>query len=133
MHGESRPNKTRRSMRIFDSPASCAPQVKLLSNGRYQVVISNAGGGYSRWGDLAVTRWREDATRDHWGSYLFVRDLKSNLVWSTGYQPCGREPDDYEVVFNEDCATITRNDFGLTTKLEVLVSPEDDAEVRRIS
>ena len=56
-------------MRIFDSPASIASQVKLLSNGHYQVVISNAGGGYSRWRDLAVTRWREDATRDCWGHF----------------------------------------------------------------
>ena len=74
-------------MRIFDSPASRAPEVHLLSNGRYHVVISNAGGGYSRWRDLAVTRWREDATRDCWGTFIYLRDLATGEFWSAAYQP----------------------------------------------
>ena len=80
-----------------------------------------------------MTRWREDATSDDWGSYVFLRDVQSGEVWSAGYQPSGVEPDSYDVVFNEDRAEITRRDGTLTTMLEVLVSAEDDAEVRRVS
>jgi cyclic beta-1,2-glucan synthetase len=109
------------------------PATQLLSNGTYAVMLTAAGSGYSRWGDLAVTRWREDATRDDSGSYIFLRDTQSGAVWSAGFQPTGAEPDEYAAEFNEDHVEITRRDGTLTTSLEVLVSAEDDAEVRRVS
>jgi cyclic beta-1,2-glucan synthetase len=112
---------------------SSTPATHLLSNGRYTVMITAAGSGYSRWGDLAVTRWREDSTCDDLGSYVFLRDVNSGGVWSAGFQPRGVEPDDYEVVFNEDRAQFTRRDGTLTTIQEIVVSAEDNAEVRRIS
>ena len=112
---------------------TAAVATHLLSNGRYAVMLTAAGSGYSRWRGLAVTRWREDATCDDWGSYIFLRDVRSGDVWSAGYQPIGAEPDAYDVAFNEDRAEITRHDGTLTTTLEVLVSAEDDAEVRRVS
>ena len=112
---------------------TAAPTTHLLSNGRYAVMITAAGSGYSRWRGLAVTRWREDATCDDWGSYIFLRDVHSGDGWSAGFQPSGVEPAAYDVVFTEDRAEFTRHDGTLTTTLEVLVSAEDDAEVRRVS
>jgi cyclic beta-1,2-glucan synthetase len=109
------------------------PQTHLLSNGRYSVMLTGAGSGYSRWGDLAVTRWREDVTRDDDGSYLFLRDVASGAVWSAAYQPSGIEPQSYQVTFSEDRAEFIRTDGTITTTLEIVVSPEDDAEVRRLS
>ena len=109
------------------------PVTQLLSNGRYSVMLTAAGSGYSRWRDMAVTRWREDATCDDWGSYVFLRDVDSGNVWSAGFQPSGTEPDDYDVAFNEDRAEFARRDGTLKTTMEVLVSAEDDAEVRRVS
>ena len=109
------------------------PATHLLSNGSYAVMMTAAGSGYSRWGDIAITRWREDATRDDSGSYIFLRDIRSGEVWSAGFQPTGAEPDEYTVDFHEDRVEIARRDGTLTTTLEVLVSAEDDAEVRRVS
>ncbi len=109
------------------------PQVHLLSNGRYAVMVTGAGSGYSRWNDLGITRWREDLTRDDSGSYIFLRDVESGQVWSAAYQPCGVEPDSYEVSFTEDRAEFVRTDGHITTTLEIVVSPEDDAEVRHLS
>ena len=109
------------------------PETQLLSNGHYGVMVTAAGSGYSRWRDLAVTRWREDVTRDDWGSYVFLRDVQSGQVWSAGYQPSGVEPSSYEVNFDEDRAEFARRDGALTTTLDVVVSPEDDAEVRRVT
>jgi cyclic beta-1,2-glucan synthetase len=109
------------------------PQTHLLSNGRYSVMLTAAGSGFSRWRDLAVTRWRADPTCEDTGSYFFVRDLASGAQWSAGYQPSRIEPDGYEVNLSEDRAEIHRTDGTITTVLEVLVSPEDDAEVRRVS
>ncbi|MFZ0821642.1 MAG: glucoamylase family protein, partial [Candidatus Acidiferrales bacterium] len=119
-------------VRRFTTPSEGTPRTQLLSNGRYSVMLTAAGSGYSRWQDLAITRWREDATRDCWGTYIFLRDEQSGNVWSAGYQPTGAEPDEYEATFYEDHAEIRRRDRSLSTLLEVTVSPED-AEVRRLS
>jgi len=120
-------------LRRFTSPHEATPRTHLLSNGRYAVMLTVAGSGYSRWRDIAVTRWREDATRDCWGSYIFLRDTHTGSVWSAGYQPSGVEADDYEVSFSEERAEIIRRDGEWSTTLEVVVSSEDDAEVRRLS
>ena len=80
--------------RRLTTPHAAAPATHLLSNGRYAVMLTAAGSGYSRWRDLAVTRWREDATCDDWGCYIFLRDTESGAVWSAGFQPSGAEPDD---------------------------------------
>ncbi|HRB02122.1 MAG TPA: protein ndvB, partial [Ilumatobacteraceae bacterium] len=109
------------------------PRSHLLSNGRYSVMVSAAGSGYSRWNDLAVTRWREDVTRDAWGSYVYLRDTASGVVWSAAHQPAGVEADAYEVAYCEEAATFIRRDGPITTTLKVLVSAEDDAEIRRVS
>ncbi|MBZ5645100.1 MAG: phosphorylase [Acidobacteriia bacterium] len=120
-------------LRRFTSPHSPVPRTHLLSNGKYAVMLTAAGSGYSRWRDIAVTRWREDATLDQYGSYIFLRDAQTGDVWSAGYQPTGVEPEAYEVTFYEDRAEFIRRDRSLTTTLEVVVSPEDDAEIRRVS
>jgi cyclic beta-1,2-glucan synthetase len=120
-------------LRRLHGPHSATPHVHLLSNGRYAVMLTAAGSGYSGVGDLALTRWREDVTRDDSGSYIFLRNVDSGKVWSAGYQPSGVEPDSYDVTFTEDRAEFIRVDASLTTMLEIVVSPEDDAEVRRVS
>jgi cyclic beta-1,2-glucan synthetase len=120
-------------VRRFTSAHALRPRTHLLSNGRYGVMVTTAGSGYSRWLDLAITRWREDPTRDVGGTYIFLRDVASGESWSAGHQPSGGEPDSYEVVFSEDRADIARRDRTIATRLEVIVSPEDDAEIRRLS
>ena len=120
-------------VRRFQSPHDPTPRTHLLSNGSYAVMMTAAGSGYSRWHDLAVTRWREDVTRDHFGTYVFIRDVNSGEVWSAGYQPRGVEPSSYEVEYSEERVEIVRRDGAITTTLEVVVSAEDDAEVRRVS
>ncbi|MEA2204781.1 MAG: hypothetical protein QOE77_1557 [Blastocatellia bacterium] len=119
--------------RVYDTPHLPTPRTQLLSNGTYTVMITSAGSGYSQCGPLAVTRWREDVTRDHWGSYCYVRDVRSGAVWCTGFQPVGREPQSYAVAFSEDKVDFWRQDGGISTHTEVVVSAEDNAELRRVS
>jgi cyclic beta-1,2-glucan synthetase len=120
-------------LRHFTSPHDAIPRTHLLSNGRYAVMVTAAGSGYSRWGDIAVTRWREDVTRDPWGSYLFLRDRHSGTVWSAGYQPSGLEADSYEVEYSEDKVEFSRRDGPIATRQTIVVSAEHDAEIRRVS
>ena len=104
-----------------------------MSNGRYHVVISSAGGGYSRWRDLAVTRWREDATRDSWGTFVYLRDLATGDFWSTAYQPTLRATKGYEAIFTQARAEFRQRHAGLEIHTEISVSPEDEVELRRIT
>src|SRR5688572_901996 len=120
-------------VRRYLTPHTLSPRVHLLSNGSYAVMVTNAGSGYSRRQQLAMTRWREDITRDAWGTFIYVRDLESGAVWSATYQPTGREPDEYEVTFAPDRATWRRVDGDVEIRTEVVVSPEDDVEIRRVS
>ena len=118
-------------MRIINQTMTAQPEVQLLSNGRYHVMVTSTGGSYSRWKDLAVTRWREDATSDNWGNFSYVRDVDSGQYWSTAFQPTMVEPKKYEVIFSEGRAEFRRHDRGIDLYTEIVVSPEDDIEMRR--
>jgi len=120
-------------MRVFTNPTTPAPEVHLLSNGRYHVVISSAGGGYSRWRELAVTRWREDTTRDCWGMFVYLRDLGTGEFWSTAYQPTLKLTKGYEAIFTQSRAEFRHRHAGIEVHTEISVSPEDDVELRRIT
>jgi cellobiose phosphorylase len=115
-----------------DHPDTAIPEVQLLSNGRYHVMVTNAGGGSSRWKDLRRDRWREDSTSDNWGTFCYLRDKASGEVWSTAHQPTLTKADHYEAIFSEGRAEFRRKDFGIETHTEIVVSPEDDIEVRRV-
>lgn len=119
------------SIRIFNNPHTHAPQVQLLSNGRYHLVLTQSGGGYSRWKDIAVTRWREDSTSDNWGLFSYIRDVKTGAFWSTSYQPTGGAVKNFKAVFTEAHAEFSRSDASIDTQTEIVVSPEDDIELRR--
>ncbi|HYK92395.1 MAG TPA: glycosyl hydrolase family 65 protein, partial [Acidobacteriota bacterium] len=120
-------------IRVFSSPESPIPELQLLSNGRYHVMVTNAGGGYSRWKNIAVTRWREDSTCDNWGMFCYIRDVTSGDVWSTAYQPTHIESEKYEAIFSEARAEFRRRDHDIDTHTEIAVSPEHDIELRRIT
>ena len=120
-------------IRVFNSPDTSIPEVQLLSNGRYHVMVTNAGGGYSRWKDMAITRWREDSTCDPWGTFCYLRDAESGEVWSTTCQPVPKQAESYEAIFSEGRAEFRRRDHGFDTHTEIAVSPEDDIELRRIT
>src|ERR1700674_3893256 len=113
-------------MRVFDTPSSRAPEVHLLSNGRYHLVISNSGGGYSRWRDLAVTRWREDGTCDCWGAFVYLRDPATGEFWSATYQPTLRPTERYEAIFAAARAEYRHRRGDLEICMEICVSREDD-------
>jgi cyclic beta-1,2-glucan synthetase len=120
-------------VRHYVTPHTLSPRAHLLSNGDYAVMVTNAGGGYSRRQALALTRWREDVTCDDWGSFCYVRDLESGDVWSTTFQPTRKEPQVYDVTFAPDRALFRRIDFDLEVRTEIVVSTEDAAELRRVS
>lgn len=119
-------------IRVFTSPDTQNPEVALLSNGRYHVMVTNAGGGYSRWKDFAVTRWREDRTCDNWGMFCYIRDVATNEYWSSAYQPTLKASKYYEAIFSEGRVEFRGKEHDYDTHTEIAVSAEDDIELRRL-
>lgn len=118
---------------FYSSAIGGAPITHLLSNGRYAVMLTAVGAGYSRWRDIAITRWREDTTRDNDGSFIFMRDIARNELWSASLRPIGSNIEKNEVLFCEDRAEYIHHNGKLKTTMDILVSGEDDGEVRRIT
>ena len=126
-------NNQEAPLRVFNTPDTPNPEVSLLSNeGRYRVMITNSGEGFSNWKDIAVTRWREDSTCDNWGAFCYIRDSENGNFWSTTYQPTLRKSEKYEAIFSKGRAEFRRRDFDIDTHTIVVVSPEDDIELRRV-
>ncbi len=121
------------AMRVFTDPSAQAPEVHLLSNGSYHLVLSQSGGGYSRWRDLAVTRWREDPSRDCWGAFIYLRDTSTNEAWSASPQPMMQAVKRQETIFAQGRAEFRHSNLGLDVLTEICVSPEDDVELRRVT
>lgn len=120
-------------VRRFDDPGSCEKAGHFLSNGRYGVMLTPTGAGYSRWKDLAITRWRNDPTQATLGSFLFARDVRTGAVWSAGVQPTGAGSGRHRTVFCEHHAAYIYTGKRLTMTTDVVVSAEDDAEARRVT
>ncbi|OGV35788.1 MAG: cyclic beta 1-2 glucan synthetase, partial [Lentisphaerae bacterium GWF2_45_14] len=123
---------TETPIRVFSSPDTPNPELQLLSNGRYHVMVTNSGGGYTRWKDLAVTRWREDSTCDNWGTFCYISDVSSKAFWSTSYQPTLKRAKHFEAIFSEGRAEFRGHEHDYDTHTEIAVSPEDDIELRRV-
>jgi cyclic beta-1,2-glucan synthetase len=121
------------TVRKITIPSSQAPITHLLSNGHYGLMLTASGCGYSRWRDFAITRWHEDSTCDSSGSFILLKDVESGKIWSTTAQPFGCQGQFEPCVFAEDHAEFTMRHGNLNTTMEVLVSGEDDGEVRRVS
>ncbi|MGE4282671.1 MAG: glucoamylase family protein [Clostridia bacterium] len=120
-------------VRVYKEPAYPLPNVHILSNGNYSVMITDKGSGYSRNQGTAVSRWREELYSDHYGMFFYIQNINSNNVWSATYAPYYDETEKYKVVFSSDKAEFMRKDGSIDTHTEIVVSPEDSAEIRRIS
>lgn len=128
-HVRARPHAQVREITRMDTPL---PEVHLLSNGSYHVLLTQTGAGQSRWRELALTRWHGDATRDDDGSFVYLRDVESGDTWSATRQPLGDPGGTCSATFSQARAEFHRHDHGIATELLVAVSAEDDIELRRV-
>lgn len=120
-------------MGVVETPQSVTPKIILLSNENYSMMISSTGGGYAHWRDMDIYRWRADTTKDSWGSFCYIKDMKSSEIWSTTYQPTQNYENEYSVNFKGDKAEFRRKDHQIESFTEIVVSPEDDVEIRLIT
>ena len=118
---------------VIQTPDISSPRIHLLSNGTCSVTVTNSGGGYLRWLDLDVTRWKADSTCDVSGPVCYIRDLESGTIWSNTHQPVRSPERRYIWSFTPDKAEFRRRSGPCETITEIVVSAEDDAEVRRMT
>jgi len=121
------------SVSQFETPHTATPKTQLLCNGQYGLMLTNAGGGYSHWGDFEITRWRSDQTRDAWGTFCYFHEGDSDRLWCSTYQPTGGTVEGYSVDFALDRAVFRRVDGGIESETEIIVAPDDDVEIRRMT
>ncbi len=136
VHEERPPPRTIPSLGsavVMQTPDIASPRIHLLSNGTCSVMVTNSGGGYFRWLDLDVTRWRADTTCDVPGAVCYIRDLESGTIWSNTHQPVRSPERRYSWSFTPDKAEFRRRSGPCETFTEIVVSAEDDAEVRRMT
>ncbi|GGC88562.1 glycosyl transferase [Vreelandella lutescens] len=113
------------------------PMTHLLSNGHYSVMLTATGGGYSRWHHMAITRWQPDTTCNPWGCAIFLRDTRHPGIWTATGQTAEHHNSSHDTanhaLFAEDYARYTHRHDDISSHLDVLVSGEDDSEVRLLT
>ena len=128
-----RASRPRSVDREFDTADTPEPRVGLLGGQSYCVLLTNAGGGYSRAGEMDIFRWRADSTRDATGQWIYLKDVTSGDVWSAAHQPVRAKAMSYSVLFAPDRAVFSRTDHGIETRTEVVVVPRERTEIRRVT
>ena len=108
------------------------PELQLLSNGSYNVMVTATGHTYSRWNDMAVNRWTGDATLGPGGSAFFLRDDATRCTWSTTVQTDRAQSDSYRHDFAEGRAGFTQSNYGIETHSEIAIARDDSVELRRV-
>ena len=116
-----------------------APQwqpTHLLSNGRYSVALRPNGAGVSRWQQgntrINISRWRDDLLRDAYGSFIYLRTGSEVQAYSVTARPAPHPQWRYNCCFMADRVQFDAASHQLKATTTVLVSPEDDTELRTI-
>ena len=113
------------------------PQVNLLSNGAYNVLLTNMGGGYSSWNDIDLTRWQPDGVLDPWGTWIYIQDIGGDpqnrgKPWSAAHQPIPGNAADMQVTYFAHMVVFRRTENEVTSTMEITVAPDDPVEIRRL-
>ena len=123
--------QTESDARDYDNIA-VVPEIGFVSNGQYTVMMNDRGSGFSRYRNILMGRYRK-ISADHYGTYLYIRNLQNDRLWSATYAPLDVMPEGYHVSFASDKLTFTRLDDGIETRTEVTVLKDRSAEIRRFT
>ncbi len=121
------------AIRKFYQPDQILPKAHILSNGKYSIMITDKGTGYSKNKLMAITRYRSKNNSDSYGMFFYLRNINTEEFWSSTYAPINTKPDKYEVTFMDDKAIYDRQDGDIETKTEVLAVSGENAEIRRLT
>lgn len=118
--------------RYINNPGMNPPVVNYMSNGKYSLMITSDGDGFSKYEDRMLYRWRPDIYANT-GNYIYIRDMKKGKYWSTTYHPVKGEPEDYQVVFGPHKAEFKRRDGDVSSYMTVSLDVEHYFEIRKVT
>ena len=121
--------QTESDARDYDGIAN-VPEIGVISNGEYSVMLNDRGSGFSRYKNIYINRYRK-ISADHYGTYLYIRNLKSDKLWCNTYAPLDVMPSVYRVSFASDKIRFLRTDDGIETRTDITVLKDHFAEIRR--
>lgn len=108
------------------------PWVNVISNGKYGLVISQTGGGFS-WDTHSefnrLNRWHQDLVQDNWGKYFYFKDNDTGDVWSPTWMPVKTELDFYQIIYGFGYAKFMSEYKGVKVSLTVFVPLKEDLEI----
>ena len=119
-------------LRAVRPGGSAVEPTHLLSNGRYSVTLRANGAGASNWGRTGITRSRDDALRDAYGSFLYLRRDGQHSPVSITLHPAPDPAAEYQCVYHADRVCFDARWPELQAHTTVWVSPEDDIEFRQV-
>lgn len=111
---------------------SYMPEVSVLSNRKYALLMNDRGDSFSRYRTLQLNRYRKVTEQDY-GMFMYIKDLDTDYVWSNTYAPVNKKCDNYEVVFASDNIKYIRKDGVITTKTEIIVMSSHHGEIRKVT
>jgi cellobiose phosphorylase len=120
-----------RSFQIVD-PATPMPWVNVICNGRYGLVVSQRGGGFSWFDDAqhnVITRWEMDLVRDSAGKHLLLHDRDMGVTWSAAPAPTNVPMDRYECEHEQGRTTFRTAAHGIACEWGMCVAPRDAVEL----
>ncbi len=109
-----------------------APWINVISNGKYSLTISQAGGGFSWYihsNFNRITRWFQDLIKDDWGKFIYIKDKKSGDIFSPTYQPTKVKFDSYKVKHSFGYTEFDSTYKELAMKYTIFVPIDDSLEV----
>ena len=121
---------------VITRPDTPRPWVNVMCNGDYGIIESQTGSGFS-WLDNSnlsrITRWEQDLIKDEWGKYIYIRDNKSEEVWSATWKPVCPEFDFYEVRHGQGYSILKSSYKGIRTEKTIFVDRYEPVEVWNVS
>ena len=97
----------------------------VLSNGKYTIVSTLNGNGYSKFDNLLINRYKETADYDQ-GIQVYIKNLRTRQIYSNNPRNNGK------VTFAPDKTQYIKTEGSITVKTKITVAPEDPVEIRRL-
>lgn len=103
--------------------------VNILNNEKYFLFINDFGEGYSQVDNVYISKYKKEVAISN---IIYIKNMRSGEFWSSTYLPTKKVPNKYEVRFAPYQAQFLRKDNGIETSTKIMVSAEDNVEVRKL-
>ena len=102
-----------------------------ISNGNYTICLKQNGEGFSKYNDILINRFKQTADYKQ-GILFYIKDISNKRIWVNTPIEENNRGDKYKISFMPERTKYVRSDADIETTTQVIVSPDDPVEIRRI-